>query len=367
MNVADIFQAKARHLFWQRFRGDHVLGGSAEAAIDADQAYFVIRIAEMYLNHTRTLWRKFYPLLHGYIEHAGQAEHAVAGPAQLPDIGSTNLDRLINLNYRLAGPLPFRGGDVSVYIGLFSVPGQDVTKTLLDTLGTIAGLAGAGLGQAVPLANAVKAGVEGLIGLDSCALQLAVRDTFFQNNPLRSGFYVGINAAVGDVAVDQLWIRQGRLLVGADPIAARPYEDHDYMLLEVERRDRREDWPRLPGLAEFQERFAAVMRDAGRTPREKRQHLASLWPAFTQALHDSAYLVQPDRDHIAVDVSTDLNARLQALETNNPFETRAWGQAAVVTRRPEDFDLAEVPEYFDRASPSAAARAREALQGNPFG
>src|SRR6266508_5041158 len=127
MDVLDVFRRKGAQLFWRRVADDHVIeagrGAASGAPIDADQAYFVLRLAEMYLGRSRTLWRKAYPLVHGFTDHDGREEHNVAGPGQLQEIGGGNLDRLIILNSRLAGPTPFTGGDVAVLVGLWSLAG----------------------------------------------------------------------------------------------------------------------------------------------------------------------------------------------------------------------------------------------------
>src|SRR2546423_47865 len=104
--------------------------------MEFDEAYFVVRMKEMFLGRIRLLWRKYYPVLHGFTEYAGVEEHAIAGPGQLQDLGNLNLDHVITLNYRLTGPTPYKGGDISLLVGLYSVPGQDAAKALISTVTT---------------------------------------------------------------------------------------------------------------------------------------------------------------------------------------------------------------------------------------
>jgi hypothetical protein len=366
MNIGEVFQNRAQHLFWRRLGSAQVVDAASGEAIERDEAYFVVRMKEMYLAATRRLWRKFYPVLHGYVEYAGSEAHAVAGPGQLRELAELNLDRMVNLNYRLTGPTAYQGGDVSLLIGLYSVPAQDAAKALIDTLSTVANLGGIALGQSVEIANVIKTGIENIVGLNEASLELGIRDTFYQNNPLQSGYYVGINAPATQVVFDQLWLREGRLVKGADPIVGMPYEDHDYMVLEIERRTSRDDWPGLPGLAEFQEKFAIVMRDSGLSMQQKRERLGALWPQFTQALSDSAYLTRPDREQIAASVAGDLNRRLQAMESGNPFESRSWKDERTATRPPAEFDFLDVPDYVDHSNPDSVRAAKAVLVGSPF-
>lgn len=281
--------------------------------------------------------------------------------------GDVNLERIVNLNYRLAGPTPFSGEDVSILVGLYSVPGEDAAKALIETVAAVAKLGGIAIGSTPEIASTVKRGVESILGLNDSKLQLGIRDTFNPGTPLRSGFHVGISAPAGDVDMNQLWLREGRLVKGSDPITAKPYQDHDYMVLEIERRDTRDDWPSLPGISEFQDKFALVMSEGALPVNDRRKKLAELWPSFQQALASSKYLTRPDRENIAHSVSEDLKKRLIALESSNPFiETRGWRDTKGHSISVTEFDFLEIPHYTDRSNTESVSRAHVALTKNPF-
>jgi hypothetical protein len=352
VTVLDLFRRKGAQLFWQRIADDRVVDSASGAPIEAGKAYFVVRLAEMYLGTSRTLWRKAYPLVHGFTSHGGREEHNVAGPGQLQEIGGGNLDRLVVLNSRLAGPTPFSGGEVSVLVGLWSVAGDDAAKALVTTAGAVSGLLGAAGPPVAQVIDVVKSAVESILSLDQTVLRLGVNDTFFPGNPLRAGFYVGIGSAAATIDVDRLWLRGGRLLAGADPVVAKPYSDHDYLIVQIERRDVREDWPALPRIREFNEQFGQVMGTAEPVA-DKRRRLAGLWPGFVQALDASEHLTAAHAAKIHADVAADLTARLDAMERGNPFETKAWGSDRVQVGPPEQFDMADVPDYvtLGQASP----------------
>lgn len=362
MSILDIFKSKAQKLTWRRLPDTQVVGGTTGKDIPKDEAYFVLRMKEMYVQHSRKLWRKYYPMLHGFTEHAGEEVHAVAGPGQLRELGEANLDRIVNLNYRLAGPTAVRADEVSVLVGLYSVPGEDAAKALIDTVGVLAGLGGIALGQAAPIANAVKTGVENILGLDQAQLAIGIRDIFYAENPLRSGYHVGINKPDGSVDLSRLWLKEGRLLEGSDPFVARPYDGADYMVLEIERRDSLDAWPSLPGMAEYQQQFGGIMADANLTVAQKRERLAAVWPQFTEFLASTVYLTRPDRERIATNVAADLNNRLAAMQSGNPFvETRSVDEAQARAKRAEEFDFVDVGEYEEPLVPAGGA-----LGGNPF-
>jgi hypothetical protein len=366
MDLWGIFKAKSPKLFWQRLPDSQIVGETAGQSIEQDQAYFVVRMREMYVRNARVLWRKFYPVLHGYVTHQQSEEHSIAGPGQLRELGEANLERIVNLNHRLAGPTPYRGGEVRLLCGLYSVPGQDAAKVLINTVGALAGLGGIALGQVPQIAGLVKEGVENVLGLNESTLQMGVSDAFFSpNNPLRSGVYLGVSAESDKVDPKKLWLKNGRLVTGIDPVAAAPYQDHDYMVLAVERRERREDWPGLPGLSEFQQEFAAILASAAPVA-EKRKQLGEPWVRFTQALETSAHLTVPDREAIAGDVQQDLKKRLQAIEGGNPFESKSWGETKSRAISPTAYDFLDVERSVDVSDARSRRLGQEALTSQAF-
>ncbi len=321
MDIANIFESKARQLFWAGIDPAHLSGVPAPQSIPPRQAYFTIRLCEMYLAFARKLWRQIYPMVHCFTQFAGINEHAVISPAEFAPLGDVNLDRLVNLDIPLSGPHPYTGGDVALIAGLYAAPGHDSAVALIDVVASFAALNPAALVSAVAVSTLVGKAVEGILGLDQATLHLGVRDTFHQpSNPLRSGYFAGIGAPASAVDARQLWVVQDQLRKGADAASSVPYTDHDYMLMVIERSDSRDDWEQLSDLQDSQTRFAAVIADVQYTVAEKRTRLAALWPVFVQALAVSPSLTDPDRERIASIVSTDLLNRLKLQDEGNPFK-----------------------------------------------
>lgn len=116
------------------------------------------------------------------------------------------------------------------------------------------------------------------------------------------------------------------------------------MVIQLERNERLSNWPALPGMSELQQRFGNVLADKLLSADEKRRWLGSIWPEFCETLHNSPHLTFSDATRIENDVKHDLMARLDAQQTGNPFETKAWGSDSIAVRSPAAFDFAEVPE-----------------------
>jgi len=366
MNIVDIFRGRSKHLFWKQLPSTQVVNGGSDSLIDADQAYFVVRLKQVYLYYSRKLWRGYHPMLYCYVKHGLREDQAVAGPGQLKDMTESDYGQALIMNHRLVGPVAFRGEDVLLQVGLYSVPGEDIAKTMLANLSTIAGLTGVGAAPALQIATLVKGSVENIAGLDSTSLQLGVEDTFFNNNKLRTGYYVGINAPAQDIKINQLWLKDNQLMKGAVPAIANLYDDHDYMIIEIEKVDNRKDWPGFPEIADFKQKFAGVLGDANLTIDEKRQRLAALWPQFANVLNESPDLVKPDREQIALSVSSDLRERLEALKTGNPFESRSFGDRQPKATLPANFAFIDIADRLDLSDPNSVREANRALSGSPF-
>ncbi|MGI8741478.1 MAG: hypothetical protein ACR2NN_02695 [Bryobacteraceae bacterium] len=320
MDLSKLFEAKSKQLFWRPLDPSHVVGLAPPQPFQKDQAYFVIRLVEMYVATARKLWHQMYPVLHSYVECGNVQHNAISGPAQLRELGDVNLDRVSNWNQVLAGPLPYDGEDVSLIAGLYSVPGHDSAKALIDTLSALSTLAGPSYAKLIPIAGVVKTGIDSVLGLDQAALHLGVCDTFSSSSgPFTPGYFVGISAPEQSVDPAQLWLVNGRLLKGSTHLTSAAYSDHDYMVIAIERLDSRDDWHTLPGVAEFLPRFGNIMSDVEFTAAEKRSRLAGLWAPFLQMLDESPQLTDPDREQIAARVGADFTRRLDAQEDGNPF------------------------------------------------
>jgi hypothetical protein len=356
-----MWKAKSDPHVWRRLDDARVIADAgtpskAEEVAKGDN-YFVIRLKEMYVRDARKLWQTYYPVLHSFVQHRKAIEVAVVGPGQLSALGNAGVERIVSLNQRLAGPTPYRGDDVDLVVGLYSVPGNDVARALIDTMGELTKLGGIALGEAPKIVDVVKAGVERTLGLKETKLQVGVQDSFAAGQPLLTGVFVGLSASEADVRFDQLWFAGGRLRSGAAD--GPPFDECDYMVVSLELLETRDDWPQLPGLPDFQAKFDAVINDP--TPvADKKAKLNSVWPSFTNLLENSPYLTRPDRARIASDVLESLKRQLTAPQ---PFEVAA----SLAREGGTAFDFARVPKVTKTTEPGWVENAQAALSAEPFG
>src|SRR5512144_2520747 len=111
MGLANLFDrllhAPGQKLCWKELTGEHA-GDDRPFEFKTNEAYFTIRLREMYVCKARVLWRKLYPMVYSLITQGSEEQTAVVGPGQLKVFSETNLDRMVNLNHRLAGPTVYR-------------------------------------------------------------------------------------------------------------------------------------------------------------------------------------------------------------------------------------------------------------------
>lgn len=320
MDIANLFESKAAQLYWSAVDPGHLSGVPAPQPIPPRQAYFTIRLCEMYLAFARKLWRQVYPMVHCFTQFGAVNDHAVVSPVEFTPLGDVNLNRLVNVDMLLSGPHPYDGGDVALIAGLYGVPGHDSAVALINVVGSFTALDPGTMGRAAAVSTLIEGAVESIVGLDQVTLHLGVRDTFHApSHPLNSGYFVGIGAPAASLDTSQLWVVKDRLQKGPTAASSVPYTDHDYMLVAIERTDLREDWAQLTELRETLTRFAAITGDAQYSAAEKKSRLAALWPVFVQDLAASPSLTDPDRQRIAALVSADLLNRLTLQSEGNPF------------------------------------------------
>jgi hypothetical protein len=352
-----LFVRQAQVLGWQWIPDDHVVDAQlrpvpAEPAFAANQDYVVLRLAEMYLKTIRVLWRERYPVVHAFVAHGDtkvqRGVTTVAGPGQLKDLGTPNLDRLVGLAYRLAGPIVYDGQDIELLAGLYAVPAHDAAKPLVDTLSQLSGVVPS-LAHVGAVAGALKTGIEGLLGLEDTKLTLGVRDVLRPSGAgggrvARPGFLVAVNAPQASLDAAQLWIKEGRLYAGANPIAARPFDAHDMMLFELHRGpSRAQVFATLPVLAERVKEFDAILRDAPAEELPKKINPA--YRVFESDLRGIQDLTDPDKAAIRAMVANDLKQRVKEIQSGGLLEVRdvAGKQIETTLRSFSARELSEPP------------------------
>ena len=348
-----LVRGRNRHLTWGRIPDANLPGSVDTGPLEPNQSYVVLRLSEMFLRDRRVLWRTMYPVVHAYVEHGGLDYSEVAGPGQLKELGSANLDRVVGLSYPLTDVIVYDGTDLDLLIGLYAVPSGDAAALLLDSLAKLSAIAGISVEVAGQVANVVKSGVEGMLQIDGTTLQLGVRDTWRRNPPdaadpfptsktAKAGFFVAMDAPAGRFRFSDLFVHEGRLLAGRSVGTGAHFDACDYMLLEIERREERSDWRMLPEIARAEKEFDEVIRTLP-DPGAIRAQINGMWPKFLREVRACRQLTHPDMDRVIARVRAGLK---EALSEASPFEAAPGGLEG--RGRPlaaAGFDLMRVEDY----------------------
>ena len=362
----DLLREKNSQMAWGRILPGHVLGVPAEKPFVRNDDYVIVRLGSMYISQKRELWLKLSPLLHSAVTVQGlkavHDETAVVGPAQFGDLATAPADRSVVQNQKLAGPAVWRGGDLKVAAGLFAVPKDQAASALLATLSQLSGLGIPGLKESLEIANIVKSGIEGLIGLNGTRPVLAVKDALIDEVSASPCVLVGLADSASGVDFRQLWVKGGRLYTGPDVNNLRVVERFDHILLSVERGGPRQDWRGLPSLLPHEAKFAEPLADASAATADVITRLNQAFRAFDVDLSGEEGLTNPDKERIRRELVSDLKERLVGRDPLYDFkaterrslESRTVGGLPRKSALDETFSFLDVSDLVVGAGTGAA-------------
>lgn len=238
-----------------RIPSDRVVNSStANEPFGADDAYFELRLAEQFLRDRREYHQGFIPvtlLLTEFI-YEGQRRSFpfVVGPSLLQDLEQLEGDERVRYrNTRAAGPIPYRGDNVDLFVGLFRVKTKDWAKQALSLLESVGkAFDTSKLTSFISITNPLVDSIESFLGMsDDMQFRIGQRDSYTDpvgNNPatqFRAGYFVMIRSDQQDVDEDHFWVKQNQLFHGSSSDQLQPYQNRDYILLHINRLEARND------------------------------------------------------------------------------------------------------------------------------
>jgi hypothetical protein len=231
-----------------------VLGEPTEAVrLVANRSYFEIRLSQMRLRDQREYFFEWIPLTSVMTEFL-----TTSGPHVIPFVIGPGMlkraelvrdgDRIDFLNTRVAGPQPYVGGDIGLYVGLFRCQTTDWAKRALTLLEVVAkAVDPTRLSGLVNVAGPVVDGLEQFLGIDALEPRIGLQRAFVaphgdgsqdaSSTVFRTGFDVALNlpgTALSDGERNSFWVRDGRLHYGKDQANLVEYGEADFVLLRTE-------------------------------------------------------------------------------------------------------------------------------------
>lgn len=256
---------------------------------DAGECYFGVRLAGLHLVNARLFTTAQLPLCVCLAEfdHAGQRRSIpfAIGPDVIQrKLSEAGVDTKAGpawvelRNITVVRPTPVSGGEVSLFAGLFSLPGDDLIKQLLNVVGAVGtALAQPAVGAGLKVADAVYGSFSSLLSFNKVQ-QVAAGLIGQLLTDAGSGYLLIANTS----DVDQM--RKARVVNGrlhwpqASPRKGAEVTEFDHALLAVERYDTVVQKDNLaPAL--FQTQWLEALKGGGET--EARAGLARLMDAVT--------------------------------------------------------------------------------------
>lgn len=248
---ADLLRAKTTRWFFGRIENGATTPSVAPRPFVPETSYLSVILRSLRVPYSRRGLSHFYGTVTSRcsVVHRGSARvefFVVTAPPDMQGGDDTDANRLIMLNKRLAGPVPYRGGDVDLQLALLSVKASDLAAPYLEVLESFASVAGvAFVTPALKLAAPLRRGLDLLVGADAPAvLEVGLAATF--PSP-EAGLYCLVAAPKEEIDPSELHVDETFQLLRAD---GGPIADHAYLVISIEAQARRDDWPELPGMRE---------------------------------------------------------------------------------------------------------------------
>ncbi len=258
-----IWKAEAENWVYGWLGPEQVPNGAPFGNVEPDAAYLNIFLKSARIVHVREGLRTFYGAVHSFMSlpHRSMNKfefNVVTTPSELKNVDAGGIDRVIQINQRLLGPVPYVNGDLEMEIGLFSVASSNLAAPYLSLLESLSKTAGVSfISAAMSLSGPILEGVKLLTG-NSREVRLEIGLSMTESKP-RQGYCVVMRAAKEAVKFSGLKLDASDFrLIGSD---GRAVKDYPYMVIEVSAELQRPDWFRIPELARAYARIQELFRE----------------------------------------------------------------------------------------------------------
>lgn len=251
--VKRILKSKAKEFeLFEIPKGNFIEQAPPSGIFEAGKKYFEVVIHTIFLENQREYWSEYYPLGVTLIQsiYDGFREEIpfVIGPQLLGKMEQVKVgDHIIYRNVRVAGPQPYNGDWVDLFIGLWRCPKKNIAKEVISFAETIGGaIHTPQLGASLAVAKPLVKGLETLLGIDKLELRIGYFVGYTTSGPSR--FRPSYFTMIRDSQVDKtkFWVKEDRLHYGKIAKSAKPYVDADYILFSIRCMDKREDISTFP-------------------------------------------------------------------------------------------------------------------------
>jgi hypothetical protein len=227
-----------------------------------DEDYIQIRIKSMRLVHARIGARNFHGAVFGSVSLtsiSGKATfNIIDTPSSLQNLDGRNVNAIVALDQSIVGPVPYRGEDIRVELGLFSVLSQNFVNLYLAALTDLNKVAGVKfVDQAIPFVQPVDNFVHLLLGADqNNKLEIGIKKAFS-----KAGFYAVIDASKDELTKQGIDL-QSLVLDASNHLVTQEAKEvqFPYFVFSIETQQRRDDWREIQDLRDAYNNIISAIR-----------------------------------------------------------------------------------------------------------
>ncbi|MER8650954.1 hypothetical protein [Mesorhizobium sp. M0586] len=208
-----------------------------------EETYLSVRVKSLRLPLRRRGVAKLHGVVHTFANLPGAGQEATefasaTTPTALFGLDPKNVSNILMIDRQVVGPTPWRGGDLRLQIGLFSVVEQDLAGPFLLTMTALSDKVGvAFVTPSKPFIEVISSAVGALTRqVGSVKLEIGMDRTFQVPKP---GHYALIASSVGELAGAKMDLDpdDGKLKVDG-----QHYEDRPYLVFTIEAVEKQARW-----------------------------------------------------------------------------------------------------------------------------
>lgn len=269
--------------------------------IEPDDSYVYIWLESMRITNVRKGLTRFFGAVHSFVSvpvlsGAERADfHSVSTPTGLQALDSEHLDRVEVMHKRLLGPVPWRGGVLSMEIGLFSIKEADLAVPFINLLQTLSEAGGVSFVKAaLPFAEPIRKGIGLITGANGDCLEIGISQEFRE---LKTGTFALMRADAATVDTSKWSVDSSYRLMSDE----KSVEGSAYLVYRIEAVKRRDDFYAIPDIFKAYDALNEALREGAEDNR-----VGELFSMFRRIVMTSPELLFRDAERLVSEVETRL-------------------------------------------------------------
>jgi hypothetical protein len=257
-----------------------------------DECYVELYLETLRISRARRFATRFHGLVYSFVTLSREGDvasklSAVSKPEKLAELDMSSLNKVITVSKKLMGAIPYRGGPISLELGLFSVKSGNLLSPVIDYVTKVSKVAGISYVDAVkPFVPLISEGMDLIAGQTQDALLEIGLDT----DLIWSQSGLGAIVALPRNAVNpkKITFSDGVLLYDGQELNCA------YAVFSLRHSKTKPDYGEIPELKKKYAEFIAALN------LDKKKEARDALMAFRLAVISSPDLITQDAERLAI-------------------------------------------------------------------